>query len=109
MALRPEWHDEAREMRKSGATIKQIVAALDKSHSAVRYALDEGGTYSRLRETIVKPRSENPPRKTPKLEPVTPWPQRVADATREFAAGLIDRAELMRRLRKPDQQETQVA
>ena len=85
------------------------MAALDKSHSAVRYALDEGGTYSRLRETIVKPRSENLPRKTPKLEPVTPYCSAWRMRRGNLPPALIDRAELMRRLRKPDQQETQVA
>jgi len=107
----PEWHAECKRLRAAGSTCTQIAAALGKTLGAVKWVLDENGeraaslhrtrmqrgTYDGVHHAataIEKHKPRVPSRRGDE------WAQMVRDATAAFAAGEIDRAEMMRRLGK---------
>jgi hypothetical protein len=110
----PSWHAECRARRAAGWTLAALAEHFGKSAWAVRLALDEAGERQRASEASQRwrsghtreRRSANPPRDSDFVAPhVARQPRRVIaeemvmPAAREFAAGKIDRATLMARIR----------
>lgn len=91
------WHTDARRLRASGRSPKEISVILGYRPSTVSWVLDENGEREASRErtrqqrgTLRRARYSRKPAKTP-VDTITA-------ATKAFAAGDIDRAELMRRI-----------
>ena len=90
------WQGEARKMRAQGKSSDEIAMALGQTPEAVREAL-RGTRRTRL-AVLGAGRAEIPEPHVARVPRVVLDRQALPFAAAEFAAGLIDRAELMRRI-----------
>ena len=91
-----DWQAEARRMRAQGKASDEIAALLSKPPSAVREVLR--GTPRPPPETLGARQAELAATHTPRTPRVILDQDMVRSAAADFAAGKIDRAELLRRI-----------
>ena len=90
------WQAEVRKMRAQGKSSDEIAMALGQTPEVIREVL-RGTRRTRL-AALGASRAEIPEPHKPRAHRVVLDRQALPFAAAEFAAGLIDRAELMRRI-----------
>lgn len=102
----PAWHAECRDLYAQGVDYRIIAKRMGKTTADIKWVLDIDGTREKQRDAARKSRASlvgfchNPKAKVmaPKIgRRVVSNDEKMA-AARAFAAGKIDRAELMRRI-----------
>ena len=100
MRIHHPWHDEAFALRDKGLNKEQIARAIGISSGCVGYLFNDNGQREKARERDRKrrgtvPKESNVPAN---LTAQDERNARTMAAARAFAAGKIDRAELMARI-----------
>jgi hypothetical protein len=93
-----DWQAQARQLRAKGKSSDEIAVVLHQGPSVVREVLK--GTPRPPAETLGARQAELASRHAPRTPRTILDRLALPSAAAEFAAGLIDRAELMRRISK---------